>query len=291
MANTNRGKYFYKGTDINDIITTNPNAQEDPSKYVGFADILDDKANYNYYKRNTGIGYSVSGQGDLAAGKSAYDYVVCNNSQRVNIPAAANMVTIIGIGGGGGGGGSGGSIRVKSNNAGNTGASGGTGGNGKAAVWDATAGIPINQNYIDITVGAGGNGGNGQNQYHLRSNWKSNSHKSAPGNSGGAGGSTNYNIGGNTITVSSGGAGGAGGEGASGNARGNSVNAHHGPSASNTNANSDTQKWGHIPTSSLHDGNLSKGKPGDGGSSAPSHIDQRGGNAGVQGQAIVVFIT
>ncbi len=287
---SNSPKYLYKGIDINDVIKTDPSAQEDANKYGGLPDIQNDKAKYNYYRRNIGIGYQIDGV-DLGFRNSAYEYKVCNNSQRVNIPAAANYVRIIGIGGGGGGGGSGGSIRSKSNNAGNREASGGKGGNGKAAVWDATDvihTIPMNQNYIDIKVGAGGNGGNGQNQYHLRSNWKSNSHKSTPGNRGGAGGGTNYNIGGITYSVSAGGTGGAGGEGASGNARYNSVNAHAGPNAANGTNN--TQEYSHQPTASLHDGNLSKGRPGDGGSSAPSQLDQRGGNKGADGQAIVVFI-
>ena len=278
----NRGKFFYKGSDINDIIKTDPNAEEDPSKYVGLPDIL--STNYNLYKRNADIGYQINGT-DLGYGKSSYAYVVCNNSQRVHIPAEANKVRVIGVGGGGGGGGGGSGFSANSRNAGNRKAFAGYGGSGTAATLGYTDKNRSGNN-IEIVIGDIGTGGTGNNQYSMNSNYNNKNRKGPDCSPGNAGTPTSFKFGNSNWThYFKGGGGGAGGNGANGNAKYNSVDAVQDlPLASNGNRNTNHDD-------NQHSGNTDPGKAGDGGDGGPNGHDGQPGKIGNNGQAIVVFLT
>lgn len=275
-------KYFYKGTDINDLLKTNSNAQEDASKYDGLPDIL--STNYNLYKRNGGIGYQISGEDLGIRESSGYEYRLCNFKQTIAVPNAANKVRVIGVGGGGGGGGGGAGMSANSNNAGNRKAFAGFGGSGTAATWGYTDRNRSGNN-IKIEIGVYGNGGTGHNQYGMNSNWNNKNRKGPDGSPGNAGTPTSFKFGNHATYYFNGGAGGIGGNGANGHAKYKGVGAVQDiaqqPNGSR-NTNIDNNQ---------HSGNTDPGKAGDGGDGGPNGHDGQPGKIGRNGQAIVVFLT
>ena len=276
----NRGKFYYKGSDINDLIKTDPSAQEDAS-YVGLPDIL--STNYNLYKRNGGIGYQINGTDLGIRESSGYEYKLCNFKQTVAVPNAANKVRVIGVGGGGVGGGGGAGMSANRKNAGNRKAHAGWGGSGTAATW-GYADKNRSGNTIEIEIGVYGNGGTGHNQYSMNSNWNNKNRKGPDGSPGNAGTPSSFKFGNHATYYFNGGAGGAGGGGANGHAKYKSVSANRGADANNGSRNTnldDTQ----------HSGNTDPGKAGDGGDGGPNGHDGQPGKRGQNGQAIVVFLT
>jgi hypothetical protein len=276
------GKYFFNGTDINNIIDTtggttvsNYYSGFPPSNITSYPTIeLPLPFSYTDNSNNYGTTNDITNTNsrDLS-NRCKLKPNTYTSTANVTVPKGAKFISgyCVGASGGGGGGGGGGGDGFGKQNDGGNGGIGGAG-NYSAVVQYALSSDITN---VDVTVGTLGNGGAGGND--------SNNSGGNNGSSGVSGNASSIQVGSEVICTAPGGRGGSGG--GSGNKNSNGGNGASGANGDSGKYSSSAKTGVNIYSNLYPPSSTTGGNGGTGGNN-----DGNSGSPGVNGRVVLYFL-